>query len=233
MIRKNISRVREKISLACVKAGRAPKEISIIAVSKGRTAGQIEEAIAQGITDIGENKVQEALAKYSVIRPSGSVAGAQRIKWHMVGCLQTNKAKDAVSIFDLIHSLDSRRLALEISRQAQKIGKVQDVLVEIKTSPEETKAGFSPQEALEAIRQISELKNINIKGLMTIAPAVDNPEKTRPHFRALKELKDKINQLTAHKLTVLSMGMSDDFQIAIEEGATMVRLGRAIFEGLV
>lgn len=244
MIGENLSRVREKINSACAHAGRNPQEVTIVAVSKGRPLDQIEAVIAEGINNIGESKVQEALPKYNALRaPRGvnpallasQTAGITRqkggVKWHMVGRLQTNKAKEAVRIFDLIHSLDSQRLALEINRQAQKLGKVQDALFEIKTSTEETKAGFSPQEALEAISQISELKNINIKGLMTIAPAVDNPEKTRPYFRTLKELKDKINQLTAHKLTILSMGMTDDFQIAIEEGATMVRLGRAIFEG--
>lgn len=226
MIRENISRVMEKIISACANAGRNPQEITVVAVSKNRALGQIEEVIAEGIRNIGESKVQEALSKYNALR------SPQDVTWHMVGRLQTNKVKDAVGIFDLIHSLDSLRLASEINRQAQRLGKVQDVLVEIKTSPEEAKSGLRPDEAPDAIKQMAELKHINIQGLMTIAPLADNSEKTRPYFRMLKELKDKINQLTARKLTILSMGMTDDFQIAIEEGATMVRLGRAIFEGL-
>lgn len=226
MIRENLSRVGERIYSACANAGRNPQEITVVAISKGRSLKQIEEVIAEGIHNIGESRVREAFPKYNALRPP------QGVIWHMAGRLQTNKVKDAVGIFDLIHSLDSPRLAYEINRQAQGLGKVQDVLVEIKTSPEEAKSGLRPDEAPDAIKQMAELKNINIQGLMTIAPLVDNPEKTRPYFRMLRELKDKINQLTTHKLTILSMGMTDDFQIAIEEGATMVRLGRAIFEGL-
>lgn len=226
MIPENLSRVRERIHSACANAGRNPQEITVVAISKGRVLKQIEEVIAQGILNIGESKVQEALPKHNALR------APQGVVWHMAGRLQTNKVKDAVGIFDLIHSLDSLRLASEINRQAQRLGKIQDVLVEIKTSLEEAKSGLRPDEAPDAIKQMAELKNINIQGLMTIAPLVDNSEKSRPYFRMLKELKDKINQLTARKLTILSMGMTDDFQIAIEEGATMVRLGRAIFEGL-
>lgn len=227
MISENLSLVREGIHSACVNAGRNPQEITVVAISKGRVLGQIEEAIALGIHNIGESKVQEALPKYNALR------APQGVMWHMVGRLQTNKVKDAVGIFDLIHSLDSLRLALEINRQAGRLGKVQDVLVEIKTSPEEAKSGLGPDEAPEAIKQMAELKNINIQGLMTIAPQADNPERARPYFRMLRKLQDKINAKrdTHNALHILSMGMSGDFQIAIEEGATMVRLGRAIFEG--
>ena len=154
------------------------------------------------------------------------------IRWHMVGHLQTNKVKDAVKIFDLIHSVDSAHLAAEIDKQALKINKIQDILIEIKTSPEVTKSGIKPDEAIEVIKEIDKFKNINIKGLMTIAPLADDPQKARPYFRMLRELMDKINALhvTPNRLHVLSMGMTDDFEIAIEEGSTMVRLGRAIFE---
>lgn len=201
-----------------------PAGVIIVAVTKGRSIAEIKEAIEAGITDIGENKVQEALLKYS------ELAG-QPVKWHMVGHLQANKAKDAVKIFDLIQSVDSPHLAVEIDKQAGKINKIQDVLIEIKTSPEATKSGLKPEEAAAVIKEIAKLKNINIKGLMTIAPIVDDPEKARPYFRMLRELKDRINQLMTNdqRLKTISMGMSDDFKIAIEEGATMVRLGRAIF----
>lgn len=237
MIRENLTRIRKRIVSACAKAGRNPQEITIVAVSKGRTLEQIKEAITEGITDIGENRVQEALPKYNAQRktPACPVGrqNAQPINWHMVGHLQTNKAKEAVKLFDLIQSVDSLRLAEEISSQAAKIGKVQDVLIEIKTSPEATKFGLKPDEAIEAIKQMAECKNINLKGLMTIAPIVDNPEKTRPYFRMLRELRDKINDVryAICDMQILSMGMTDDFEIAIEEGANMARLGRAIFEG--
>jgi pyridoxal phosphate enzyme (YggS family) len=150
----------------------------------------------------------------------------------MVGHLQTNKVKDALNLFDLIQSVDSLNLAQEIDRQAAKIHKIQDILIEVKTSPEATKFGLKPDETVEVIKEMAKLKNINIKGLMTIAPIVDNPEKTRPYFKTLRILKDKINSLTltTYPLTLLSMGMTDDFEIAIEEGSNMVRIGRAIFE---
>jgi pyridoxal phosphate enzyme (YggS family) len=223
MIKENVLKIKERISLICTKINRDPNTISVVAVSKGRTIDQIKEAIDVGITDIGENRVQEAVSKYKEIR---NTEYARRIKWHMVGHLQTNKVKDAVKIFDLIHSVDSLHLAEEISKQASKINKVQDMLLEVKTSPEIAKFGLKPNEVIEVIKDIVKLKNINIKGLMTIAPVVDNPEKTRPYFRILRELKDTINNMP-----YLSMGMTDDYQVAIEEGSNMIRLGRAIFEG--
>jgi pyridoxal phosphate enzyme (YggS family) len=150
----------------------------------------------------------------------------------MVGHLQTNKVKDAVKIFDLIQSVDSLHLAEEIDKQAAKINKIQDILIEVKTSPEATKFGLQLEVVIEVIKGITKLKNLNIKGLMTIAPIVDNPEKARPYFRLLRELGDKINEsrITNHESRILSMGMTDDFEVAIEEGANMVRLGRAIFD---
>ena len=147
-----------------------------------------------------------------------------RIKWHMVGHLQRNKVKDAVRIFDLIHSVDSLRLAEKIDAEAGKISKVQDILLEIKTSPEAAKSGLSAQEAGEVVEKIADLKNIRLNGFMTIAPAVNNPEEARPYFRMLKDLRDKINDLRH-----LSMGMTDDFEIAIEEGADIIRVGRGVF----
>jgi len=230
MIKYNIFKVREHISSVCLKAGRDPGEITIVAVGKTRTIQEIEEVIEAGITDIGENRVQEAISKYNELRTMNYEP--RTIKWHMVGHLQTNKTKEAVKIFDLIQSVDSMHLAREIDKQAAKINKIQDVLIEIKTSPEATKFGLKPEETAEVINETAKLKNINIKGLMTIAPFFDNPEKARPYFRLLKELRDKINnlQLTAYSLQLLSMGMTDDFEVAIEEGSTMVRIGRAIFE---
>lgn len=230
MIRENILRIRERITLACSKINQDPDGITIVAVTKGRAPEQIREVVTAGITDIGENRVQEAIIKYNEL--TDRQTNGQRIKWHMVGHLQTNKVKDAVRIFNLIQSVDSLRLANEIDKQASKINKIQDILIEIKTSPEAAKFGFGSDEAIEAIKEINKLKNINIKGLMTIAPIVDDPEKTRPYFRQLRELRDRIYHLpfTNYQLPVLSMGMTDDFEVAIEEGSNMLRLGRAIFE---
>lgn len=230
MIEDNISKIRERISLNCLKINRPVDSIRLVAVSKNRTPEQVKQAVAAGISDIGENKVQEALAKVNKIRSQPD--NGQRIKWHLVGHLQTNKVKQAVRIFDLIQSVDSIKLAEEIDKQSKKINKIQDVLIEVNTSGESSKYGFSPDETIEVIRKISNLSNINIKGLMTIAPIVDAPEKTRPYFKMLRELRDKINEyrVSSIEYQVLSMGMTDDFEIAIEEGANMVRIGRAIFE---
>ena len=221
MIKGNIVKVKERI----------PSSVTLVAVSKGRTIEEIREAIAAGITDIGENKVQEALAKYNKL--STIDYRLSTIRWHMVGHLQTNKVKDAVKIFDLIQSVDSLKLAQEIDKQAAKIKKIQDILVQIKTSPEATKFGLRPEEAVGVTKEMSGLKNIKVKGLMTIAPIVDNPEKARPYFRIVKELYNRINELSTidYRLSTISMGMTDDFKVAIEEGSNMVRLGRAIFEG--
>jgi len=220
-VKENIFRIKERI----------PDSVTIVAVSKGRTVEQIREAVAAGITDIGENRVQEAIVKQSSsgaqeLRSSGA------LRWHMVGHLQTNKVKEAVKIFDLIHSVESLRLAAEIDKQAAKINKVQDILLEVKTSTEATKFGLKPKDTIEVIKVAAKFKNINIKGLMTIAPLLDNAEKSRPYFRMLRELKDKINELRTlnSELNILSMGMTDDYEVAIEEGSNMVRLGRAIFE---
>ena len=222
MIQENLKKIREKNELACKKAKRSSEEITIVAVTKQVSIDQIREVLKLGIKDIGENRIQEAVLKHNAI---GSVG----IKWHLVGHLQTNKVKEAVKIFDLIHSVDSIRVAEEIDKQASNINKIQDILVQVNASLEASKFGIKPQEAIEIIKEIAKLKNLNIKGLMTVAPIVDNPEQARPYFRMLRELKDRINQLTNNQLTILSMGMTDDYQVAIEEAATMIRLGRAIF----
>jgi len=230
MIKENILKIRERILSICSKSGREPSQVTIVAVSKTRTIEQIEEAAASGINEIGENKVQEALLKY---KKFADISGAWRIKWHMVGHLQTNKAREAVEVFTLIHSVDSLHLALAIDKEAARIKKVQDILVEVNTSGEAAKFGIKPDEAVEVVKEIAKLKNIRIEGLMTIAPVVNNPEEARPYFRRLKDLRDKINQsgVAGYELRVLSMGMTDDFEAAIEEGSNMVRIGRAIFGG--
>jgi PLP dependent protein len=226
MISNNILRIQGRISSICSKANRNRQDITLIAVSKGRPVGEIEEVLSRGIRDIAENRVQEATIKFQGLEASG-----YELRTHLVGHLQTNKAKEAVKIFNLIHSVDSLRLAKELDKQAAGIDKVQDILVEVKTSYEESKYGFSPQEVVEVLKQMAFLKNIRILGMMTIAPVADNPEAARPYFRQLRQLQDKINELgiIGYELKILSMGMSDDFEVAIEEGSTMLRLGRALF----
>jgi pyridoxal phosphate enzyme (YggS family) len=231
MIKESFFNIKERISLICTKIKKDAGRVTLVAVSKNRSVAQIKEALESGITDIGENRVQEAAVKYAALRATSYPGG--NIRWHMVGHLQTNKVKEAVGIFDLIHSVDSLRLAEEIDKQAAGINKVQDILIEVKTSPEATKYGVIPQDTLALIKETAGFKNLKIKGLMTIAPLLDNTQKARPYFKTLKELFDYINGLSdiGHRLSILSMGMTDDFEVAIEEGANMLRIGRAIFEG--
>jgi len=230
MIEKNIVKIKQRISSIGSAGKQVWPSVEIVAVTKGREIPQIEEAITAGISNIAENKVQEAIGKFQSL--GGNFAG-RRLKWHMVGHLQTNKARDAVGLFDLIHSVDSLRLAAQIDKEAAKINKLQEVLIEVKTSPEATKFGFTPEETADALKAIAELKHIKVKGMMTIAPMVGNPEEARPYFRSLRQLRDKISdmRLAGLDLQILSMGMTDDFQVAIEEGSNMIRLGRAIFDG--
>lgn len=218
MIKDNLLKISERIKALCSRINKEVASISIIAVSKNRSVEQIRQIVDAGIINIGENRVQEATIKYKAFRAHSA------IKWHLVGHLQTNKVKEAVKIFDLIQSVDSLRLAREIDQQANKIDKIQDILVQVNTSAEATKYGFDPSEVIEALKEIKELKNISVKGLMTIGLLVDDPEKARPCFKKLREIGDKTG------LEILSMGMSDDFEIAIEEGANMIRIGRGIFD---
>jgi len=215
MIKEDISRVKHRIEQVCGKVKTDPDKVTLVCVTKGRTVAQILEAVSLGLKHIGESRVQEALEKYSQI--SG-------VTWHMIGHLQSNKVKEAVKIFDLIHSVDSVSLAQEINKQALKINKVQGILLEIKTSGEDSKSGFALQDLSEVWSEIKKLKNVRIKGLMTIAPIVSDVEAARPYFSELRQLRDKLNSEW-----LLSMGMSDDFEVAIAEGADIIRLGRAIF----
>ena len=231
MIKENVLKLKERISLVCSKIKQDPDKIVIVAVSKNRDVEQIKEAIEAGINDIGENRIQEAIVKYNQLQaPSLKL---QAVRWHLVGHLQTNKVKEAVRIFGLIHSVDSIRLAQEIDKQAAKINKIQDVLIEVNTSKEETKFGIKPEDLEELVKMVSSFQNIRLKGLMTIAPIVDTPEKARPYFRRLRELLEEVNaqRITQDALRILSMGMTDDFEVAIEEGSHMLRIGWAIFKG--
>lgn len=221
----SIRSIYRRISHAATRAGRNPEEIKLIAVTKTVTVHQIKEAFDAGLRTFGENRVQEARAKIEELSTGGTMPS---VSWHLIGHLQKNKAKYAVQLFDLIHSLDSAGLAEELNSQAEKIGKVQEVLVEVKLSPEETKHGIAKTDLLPLLRMVQDMKHLRLKGLMTIPPFFEHPEEARPFFRELRELRDEAGAAVC-RLPELSMGMSNDFEVAIEEGSTMVRIGTAIF----
>jgi len=226
MIKDNIKDISSRIKLACKKAGREPAEITLVAITKGVDPYKISEASIYGIKDIGENRVQEALKKRTSVMPG--------IRWHMVGHLQTNKVKDAIEMFELIHSLDSVELARKIDKEAGKKGKVLDVLVQVNTSGEESKYGVKPEDVTNFLREISLFENISVKGLMTITPLTEDPETVRPYLRKLREIQEGIKSeaIPNIEMQYLSMGMSQDYQVAIEEGANMIRIGTALFKEL-
>jgi len=219
----NFKTVMDRIAAAAKRAGRDPSSVKLVTVTKTVSIEGIREALLSGARVLGENRVQEAKEK---IEQLGQIAG-----WHLIGHLQTNKAKYAVKFFDLIHSVDNLELAVEIDKQAAKLGKVQDVLIEVSIAGEAAKAGVGIDDAASLVRQAATLRNIRIKGLMTMPPYSDNPEASRPYFRKLKELSSIIEKenLPGVSMAELSMGMSGDFEVAIEEGATLVRVGTAIF----
>jgi pyridoxal phosphate enzyme (YggS family) len=220
-LEKNLIQVRERIEHAATRASRDPKGIRLIAVTKTVGVESIREAIAAGAMIFGENYVQEARRKIDEIGHAG-------LQWHFIGHLQTNKAHYAVRLFDLIHSVDSIKLARELDRRAAAEGKVMNCLIEVNISQEESKFGITEKRARDLAREMQGLKNISLQGLMTMPPYFDDPEMARPYFIALRTLKEEIAQ-DGIPLPELSMGMSTDFEVAIEEGATMVRVGRAIF----
>lgn len=217
-IAENLRSVIERIDAAARRSGRSGGDIALVAVTKTRDIEEIRQAIACGVTDIGENYVQEAELKY------GEIGAAAR--WHMIGHLQRNKARHAVEFFDLIHGVDSEALAREIGRRAEALGKRVDVLVEVRVSGEATKFGVDPNNTLGFVGRISDIPGIRVCGLMGMAAFTADPEDARPCFRTLKSLWDK---LPDEQRLYLSMGMTQDFEIAIEEGSNMVRIGTAIF----
>lgn len=221
MIAENLKIVNERINGICLKTGRNRTDVKLIAVSKNFGTDAISEALNAGQLEFGENRAQELSAKFEVL--------GNKVKWHFIGTLQSNKAKYAVKTADLIHSVDSLPLLLEVNKQAAKLNKIQNILLQYKTSFEATKEGIETEEELfKAAEKCRECENINLIGLMTIAPFIDDREVVRKSFAALRQMKDKLNG-SGFSLSELSMGMSDDFDIAIEEGATMVRVGSAIF----
>jgi hypothetical protein len=222
-VRDNFLRVLERMDQAAKGAGRDPEEIKLVAVSKTVEPARIREAIEAGVTILGENYVQEARRKIEEI--------GHGIQWHMVGHLQSNKAKYAVTLFDYIHSIDGMSLAREIDRRAGQKGRRVRALVEVNLSGETSKFGIGPEAVMELIQQLASLKHISIEGLMTMPPYFDDPERARPCFVGLRELRDRVRSegIEGVRMDELSMGMSGDFEAAIEEGATMIRVGTAIF----
>jgi pyridoxal phosphate enzyme (YggS family) len=221
----NIRDIYMRMSRAAMKADRSPDEVELIAVTKTVETGMIRQAVDCGLRVFGENRVQEADRK---IMSDEVRAMSEQLSWHLIGHLQKNKAKDAVRLFDLIHTVDSAELAEELDRHAEKIGKIQRVLVQVKLSEEETKSGIPEQALMPLLENIQGRKHIRVEGLMTMPPFLDDVNVIRPYFTRLRELRDR-TAAAGFALPELSMGMSHDFEIAIEEGATMVRIGTAIF----
>ncbi|MDB6123503.1 MAG: Pyridoxal phosphate homeostasis protein [Pedosphaera sp.] len=217
----NLETIQQRVNAACNRANRAPESVTLQAVTKGQSAETIREASKLGLRLFGENKIQEAKIKI------GQCPG--NLRWHMIGHLQSNKCRDAVHFFEMIQSVDSLSLAEEINKWANKSAKTMPILLEVNIAGESSKFGYKPNQLLTELAQINALKKIEIHGLMTIAPWTPEPEKVRPIFQKLRQLKEQCDQILGAPLPHLSMGMSGDFEIAIEEGATIVRIGTALF----
>ena len=219
-IAQNLAEVRRRINAAAQRAGRDLAAVRLLAVSKTMPVELIRQAVAADQRLFGENYLQEARPKIEAL--------GQAANWHFIGHLQSKKAKAVVALFELIHGVDRLKLALALDAAAAQMGKVQDILIQVNLAEEATKSGVAPEAAPELLREISRLPHLRVMGLMTMPPFLA-PEAVRPYFRALRELRDRLTDLSGHSLPELSMGMSSDFEVAIEEGATLVRVGTAIF----
>ncbi|PID41005.1 MAG: YggS family pyridoxal phosphate-dependent enzyme [Proteobacteria bacterium] len=223
-MKENLERIHQRIVAAAEACGRDPHSVRLVAVSKTMSVERVAQAIDDGATILGENYIQESREKFDALydRP---------VQWHFIGHLQSNKAKYAVRMFDLIHSVDSLKLAKALDKEARKHDKVQDILIQVNISREETKSGIDTDEAVELVAQAGGLENIRVKGLMTMPPFFDAPEQARPFFNRLAQLRDHISgkHIPGVCMDELSMGMTGDFEVAIAEGATLVRIGTAIF----
>ncbi len=224
ILKKRLSNVKERIKKAAIDCGRDPDTVHLVAVSKTIPEDIVREAIRTGVDILGENYIQEARDKINAL-------SYYPVSWHFIGHLQSNKAKYAVKLFDMIHTVDSLKLAHELNKQAKKINKIQKILIQVNISMESTKSGICEDDTQRLIKEINLFENISIKGLMTMPPFFNNPEKVRPYFSALRNLRDKIRNeaIKNVKMQELSMGMTGDFKVAIKEGATLVRIGTAIF----
>lgn len=222
-VKDNIRRIRDGIEKAALKSGRRASDVRLMAVTKTVDDDRVMEAIEAGVDIIGENYVQEAKRKIEKM--------GKTIEWHMIGRLQTNKARYAVRLFDMIHSVDRISLAEELDKRSRTAGHITRILIEVNVSGEETKSGVTKADAIDLIKEISALENLSVQGLMTMPPYFDDPEDARPYFVSLRELKDDIlkEDISNVEMNELSMGMSGDYEVAVAEGATIVRVGRAIF----
>ena len=223
-IKDKLAAVRKRIEAAALSCGRDPESVKLVAVSKTKTAEDIREAAEAGAKVFGENYIKEALEKHSRLNNLD-------VAFHFIGHLQSNKAKAAVQMFDLIHSVDSLKLAMELDRQAKLMGKVQDILIQVNTGKEQSKSGIYDSDLENLVREISSLENLCIRGLMTIPPYYNEPEKVKPFFTALRHARQRIRDLGIPNVHMdeLSMGMTGDFETAIHEGSTLVRIGTALF----
>jgi PLP dependent protein len=217
----NLDSIQQRIRAACDRAARAPESVTLLAVTKGQSPDAVSEAGRLGLTHFGENKIQEAKAKIPLC--SG------KLRWHFIGHLQTNKCRDAVELFEMIQSVDSLHVAQEISKRADLAGKTVPILLEVNLAGEASKFGYRPETLLSELNQINALPRLEVHGLMTVPPWTSNAENVRPVFRQLRLLKERAEQVLGAPLPQLSMGMSGDFGVAIEEGATIVRVGTALF----
>jgi len=217
----NLEKVQQRICAACGRAGRAPDSVTLLAVTKSHPPEVVSAAAKLGLIVFGENKVQEAKAKIPLCPGN--------LRWHMIGHLQSNKCRDAVELFKMIQSVDSLSLAQEINKRAEQAARTMPVLMEVNVAGEASKFGYRPEQLLAELKKLNTLPRIEIHGLMTMPPWSAEAEKTRPHFRRLRELKSECEKILGAPLPHLSMGMSGDFEIAIEEGATMVRIGTELF----
>jgi pyridoxal phosphate enzyme (YggS family) len=222
-IRERLVRVREQIARAAERAGRSAEDITLVAVSKTFDSATVQQAVDAGARDLGENRVQEAITKVAMVKGN--------VRWHLIGHLQSNKARQAVEAFEVIHTIDSSQLAERLDRVAGETGRRPEVLVQVDLAHEPTKSGADESELPAIIEALDSARHLEFRGLMTLPPFFDSPEQTRPYFRRLREILEGLNRGRGpeQKLTELSMGMSHDFEAAIEEGATMVRVGTAIF----
>ena len=217
----NLEKIHQRIRVACERAGRNPDSVTLLAVTKTQPPEVVQSASKLGLILFGENKVQEAKAKIPLCPGN--------LRWHMIGHLQSNKCRDAVELFKMIQSVDSLSLAQEINKRAEQAARTMPVLLEVNVAGEASKFGYRPEQLLAELKELNALPRIEIHGLMTVPPWSAEAEKARPHFRRLREIKAQCEQTLGAPLPHLSMGMSGDFEIAIEEGATMVRIGTALF----
>ncbi len=217
----NLMTVQQRIAAACARAQRPPAAVTLLAVTKSQPPEVVADAAQLGLSLFGENKVQEAKAKLPLC--------SSRLRWHLIGHLQTNKCRDAVELFEMIESVDSLHLAEELNKRAEQAAKTMPVLLEVNAAGEASKFGYRPEQLLPELTRLNALPRLAIHGLMTIPPWTPDPERVRPAFRQVRELKAKCEQLLGAPLPHLSMGMSGDFEVAIEEGATIVRIGTALF----